>query len=70
MRTLPQVLEICRTVSDYAPDAYLLNYTNPMAMVVMAVAQTGFPRYVGLCHGTEHTATDIARYLGLDRHDQ
>jgi alpha-galactosidase len=66
LRTLPPVLEICRTVAEHAPDAYLLNYTNPMAMVVMGIAQTGFSRYVGLCHGTEHTAADISRYLGLD----
>ncbi len=66
LRTLPPVLEICSTVADHAQDAYLLNYTNPMAMVVMGIARSGFPRYVGLCHGTEHTAVDIARYLDLD----
>ncbi len=66
LRTLPAVLEICSTVAEHAPGAYFLNYTNPMAMVVMGIARTGFPRYVGLCHGTEHTAADIARYLDLD----
>jgi alpha-galactosidase len=66
LRTVPQVLEISNTVAEHAPEAYLLNYTNPMAMVVMALAQTGSPRHVGLCHGTEHTAADIARHLGLD----
>ena len=67
LRTLPAVLDITSTVTRHAPDAYLLNYTNPMAMVVMGIARTGFPRYVGLCHGTEHTAADIARYLDLDQ---
>jgi alpha-galactosidase len=67
LRTLPAVLDITSTVTRQAPDAYLLNYTNPMAMVVMGIARTGFPRYVGLCHGTEHTAADIARYLDLDQ---
>jgi len=66
LRTIPPVLEICNIVAEHAPGAYLLNYTNPMAMVVMALAQTGFPRHVGLCHGTEHTAADITRLLGLD----
>jgi alpha-galactosidase len=70
LRTLPPVLEICSTVAEQAPDAYLLNYTNPMAMVVMGIARTGFSRYVGLCHGTEHTAADIARYLDLDPTEQ
>ncbi|MGD0808201.1 MAG: alpha-glucosidase/alpha-galactosidase [Acidimicrobiales bacterium] len=67
LRTLPAVLEICGTVAEHAPDAYLLNYTNPMAMVVMGIARSGFPRYVGLCHGTEHTAADIAGYLAVDQ---
>jgi alpha-galactosidase len=66
LRTLPAVLEISEAVAQQAPDAYLLNYTNPMAMVVMGLAQSGFPRHVGLCHGTEHTAADIARHLDLD----
>ena len=66
LRTLPPVLDICNTVGEHAPGAYFLNYTNPMAMVVMGIARTGFPRYVGLCHGTEHTAADIAGFLDLD----
>ena len=61
------MLEIAKVVAEHTPEAYLLNYTNPMAMVVMGLARAGFPRHVGLCHGTEHTATDIARYLALDQ---
>ena len=67
MRTIPPVLDIASAVAQYAPNALLLNYTNPMAMVVMALASTGFDRHVGLCHGTEHTAADIARYLGVEQ---
>ena len=67
MRTIPPVLDIVNAVAQHAPNAILLNYTNPMAMVVMALASTGFDRHVGLCHGTEHTAVDIARYLDLDQ---
>jgi alpha-galactosidase len=67
MRTIPPVLDIASAVAQHAPDALFLNYTNPMAMVVMALASTGFDRHVGLCHGTEHTAADIARYLGLEQ---
>ena len=66
LRTVPPVLDICSAVAEHAPGAYLLNYTNPMAMVIMALAKTGFPRHIGLCHGTEHTVADIARLLGLD----
>jgi alpha-galactosidase len=66
LRTLPPVLEIAATVGEQAPDAWLLNYTNPMAMVVMGLAKSGVPRHIGLCHGTEHTVSDLARYLGIE----
>lgn len=67
LRTVPPVLEIARAVADNAPGAHLLNYTNPMAMVVMALARAGGVRHVGLCHGTEHTVTAVAGYLGVER---
>ncbi len=67
LRTIPPVLEIARAVADNAPNAWLLNYTNPMAMVVMALARASQTRHVGLCHGTEHTVATVARYLGIDR---
>ncbi len=67
LRTVPPVLEISRVVAEVAPDALILNYTNPMAMVVMALAAESGPRHVGLCHGTEHTIDTIASMLGIDR---
>lgn len=67
MRTLPAVLDIARCVADQAPRATFLNYTNPMAMVVMALDRAvGLP-HVGLCHGTEHTVSAAATYLGVPR---
>jgi alpha-galactosidase len=65
LRTIPPVLEIARTVEEHAPDAWFLNYTNPMAMVVMALAAASGVRHVGLCHGTEHTVDAVAAYLGI-----
>jgi len=65
IRTIPPALAIARTVAEEAPNAHFLNYSNPMAMVVMALERSGIPRHVGLCHGTENTVDDITRYLGL-----
>lgn len=67
MRTLPAVLDIARCVCDYAPRAMFLNYTNPMAMVIMAIDRAvGLP-HIGLCHGTEHTVSAVAGYLDVPR---
>lgn len=64
-RTIPRVLEIARVVEREAPDAWFLNETNPMAMVVTALGRATSVRHVGLCHDVENTARELARYLGL-----
>jgi alpha-galactosidase len=42
-----------------------LNYTNPMAMLIMAVSKATAVKSVGLCHSVQNTADDIASYLGI-----
>ena len=37
LRTIPVMLDICRDIEELAPRAYLLNYTNPMAMLCRAI---------------------------------
>ena len=49
------------------PDAYLLNYANPMAMLPWAVYEgTGFQRVFGLCHSVRDTHAFLAGLVGLD----
>ena len=55
-RSIPVLLEIAREMERRAPRALLLNYTNPMATHVLAVARETSVRVVGLCHGIVHTA--------------
>ena len=64
-RTIPQVLALARVIEEEAPDAWLLNETNPMATVVMSIARTTNLRHVGLCHDAENTARELADYLDL-----
>ena len=43
-------------MAELCPDAWLLNYTNPMAMLPWAVYEgTSFSRVVGLCHSVRDT---------------
>ncbi len=67
LRTIPVVLDIVRDMEDVCPDAIFLNYTNPMAMLVRAVAERSGIRTVGLCHSVFWTIDAIAGYLGLPR---
>jgi alpha-galactosidase len=65
LRSIPVVLAIASDMADVCPGAMLLNYTNPMAMLVKAVEQgLGLPT-VGLCHSVYWTVHTLAGYLGV-----
>ncbi|MBI2938940.1 MAG: alpha-galactosidase [Chloroflexi bacterium] len=64
LRTIPVMLDICRDIEEVAPDAYLLNYTNPMAMNCRAIQRATRVRATGLCHSVQGTARMLARWIG------
>ena len=64
LRTLPPMMDIVRDMEKYCPQAILLNYTNPMAMLCGALQrQTAIP-VTGLCHSVQGTAMMLARWIG------
>jgi len=64
LRHIPVILDICYDMEELCPDALLINYTNPMAMICWAVNDYTRIRNVGLCHSVQGTAAELARYLG------
>ncbi len=64
LRTLPPMLEIVRDMERYCPQAVLLNYTNPMAMLCGAIQRLSFIPVTGLCHSVQGTASMLARWIG------
>jgi len=64
LRTIPVMLDICRDMERYCPDAILLNYTNPMAMLCRAMQRASSIRVMGLCHSVQATAEMLARWIG------
>jgi alpha-galactosidase len=66
MRTIPAVLDIAGTLQKESPSAILLNYTNPMSMVMWALGREypGLQAY-GLCHSVYYTAEVLAKYMGV-----
>jgi alpha-galactosidase len=60
LRTIPVLLDICRDMEEVCPDALLLQYVNPMAMLCWATASASSIRTVGLCHSVQGTARDLA----------
>ncbi len=51
LRTIPMFVEIARAIRDYCPDAWVINYTNPMSLCVRTLYQV-FPgiKAFGCCH--------------------
>ena len=69
LRTIPVLLDVCRDLEELSPDALLLNYVNPMAMLSWAVAEASPIRTVGLCHSVQHTAKELGADLGVPAHE-
>lgn len=70
LRTIPFMLDLARDIEELCPDALLLNYTNPMGILMEAV-YTAYPevKSVGLCHSVPYTAREISSYIGVDHED-
>jgi len=64
LRTIPVMLDIARDVEKYCPDATVLNYTNPMAMLIRAVQGQSDININGLCHSVQGTAQMLAEWIG------
>jgi alpha-galactosidase len=67
LRTIPVVVGLARDMQEECPDAYLLSYSNPMAMLPWAVYEgAGFGRVFGLCHSVRDTQAFLTELVGAD----
>jgi len=65
VRTTPVLRKIAADVLELAPEAWVLNYANPMAMNILALQRSGLKRIVGLCHSIQHLYHNFAHWLDL-----
>lgn len=65
LRTIPMFEEIGEAIKKYAPDAWVINYTNPMTLSVRTLYEV-FPeiKAFGCCHEVFGTQRLLARLLG------
>ena len=64
LRTAPVMLDIVRDAEEVCPEAIILNYTNPMAMLCAYLQKNSFMNITGLCHSVQGTADMLARWIG------
>ncbi|SEG63352.1 6-phospho-beta-glucosidase [Vibrio hangzhouensis] len=50
LRTIPVVLDICRDIEELAPNAWMLNFTNPAGLVTEAIQKYSNVKTIGLCN--------------------
>lgn len=66
LRTFPLLKALGEDIAELCPDAWLLNYTNPMAMNIQYLTEaTGLTQVVGLCHSVYWTMQDLAELVGV-----
>jgi len=66
LRNIPLMLDICADVKRICPKAFVLNYTNPMAMLCKAMQTYTDVDVTGLCHSVQGTSEMLAKWAGVD----
>ena len=65
LRNIPLMLDICRDIEKYCPNAVFLNYTNPMSMLCRAMQSQTKTDVTGLCHSVQGSARMLEDWLGI-----
>jgi len=64
LRTIPAILDIARDIEELAPDAWLINFTNPSGIVTEALLNHSRVKAIGLCNAPIGIVRGIASRLG------
>ena len=66
LRTIPVMEEFAHDMEEVCPNALLLNYTNPMAMLTGYISRYTGVRMVGLCHSVQSCSSHLLKSLGME----
>ena len=67
LRTIPAMLRYAQIIQETAPDALLVNFTNPVGIVMQALQDYSQVRAVGICDGPIAMQRSVAEFLGIPR---
>lgn len=65
LRTIPVMLDFAKDMEKVCPDAWFLNYTNPMAMLTGAMLRATGIKTAGLCHSVQGCASHLLKGLEM-----
>ncbi|CCA59674.1 Maltose-6-phosphate glucosidase [Streptomyces venezuelae ATCC 10712] len=66
LRTVPVAVRIARRIAELAPDAWVINFTNPAGLVTEAMSRILGDRVIGICDSPVGLGRRVARILGAD----
>lgn len=66
LRSIPPMLEYARQMRRLAPRAWLLNFTNPVGIVLQALLASGCRRVIGVCDTPRELFETVAAALGIE----
>ena len=69
LRTVPVMLDIARRVEKLAPDAWLVNFSNPSGIIAEAILNHTKIKMIGLCNCFINMKADIAKSIGTEDFD-
>ena len=69
LRTFPVLRGLAQDIAEVCPDAWLLNYTNPMVMNVWYLKELGVRHVAGLCHSVYWTMQGLSDVVGVPYED-
>lgn len=69
VRTIPILMEYCKLIQQYAPQAWIFNFTNPSGLVTQALKNAGYDKIIGICDAPSSTRFRMANYLKVPEKD-
>ena len=65
MRTIPVMLDYARLIGEVAPEGLIVNFTNPVGVIMQALSDHTSVRAVGVCDGPIEMKRSVAAFLGV-----
>ncbi|GMQ57568.1 alpha-galactosidase MelA [Vallitalea sediminicola] len=67
LRTIPVMLDFAEDMAEVCPKAWLLNYTNPMSILTLAMSKATDVKTIGLCHSVQACVPHLLKDLGMEK---
>ena len=66
LRTIPVMEDFARDMEEVCPNAWFLNYTNPMAILTGFMQRYTSVKTIGLCHSVQVCSENLLKELGME----